>query len=181
MSDQSRSYKRSQLRDFLVSHYEELKQRLAFRLGNADVASDALHDAYVRLQRREQTDSSETLDPHIAQPAAYLQRMAVHLAIDRDRTVERRLTIAEVDEALEIADPAPGPAKIAEGREDLLQLLREMETLPRRRREILLAVRLDGATREQLAARFKISMRTVDRELEKAYAFCAERLNGDRS
>ncbi|MBM0106354.1 sigma-70 family RNA polymerase sigma factor [Steroidobacter sp. S1-65] len=176
MSDQ-RGYKRSQLRDFLVAHYEELKRRLTYRLGNAEVAGDALHDAYVRLQSK---GESELADAHIAQPAAYLHRMAFHLAIDRERTVERRLTTAEIDEVLGITDPAPGPAKIAEDRQDLQDLLRDMEALPPRRREILLAVRLDGATREQLAALYGISLRTVDRELEKAYAFCFERLTKDR-
>ena len=55
-----------------------------------------------------------------------------------------------------------------------------MGQLPARQREILLGLRLDGLTREELAARHRISLRTVDRELEKAYAFCDQQLREHR-
>lgn len=169
------SNKFSSLRDFLVSHYEDLRKRLTYRLGNVDLASDALHDTYLRLQEKEGGPTAS--DASVAHPGAYLYQMAFHLAADRERSAERRLTAQEADELLDIADSAPGPIRIAEGRQDLQRLLREMDSLPRRQREILLAVRLDGATREQLATRYRISLRTVDRELEKAYAFCQAQLD----
>lgn len=169
----------SSLRDFLTSHYEDLKKRLAYRLGSVDRASDALHDTYLRLQDKEGGASAPDAAT-VAHPAAYLYQMAFHLAVDRERSAEGRLTSQEADELLAIADPTPGPAQIAEGRQDLQRLLQDMDRLPRRQREILLAVRLDGATREQLATRYRISLRTVDRELEKAYAFCQAQLEEGR-
>ena len=162
------------LKSFLVAHYDDLKQRLTFRLGNADMASDAIQEAYLRLHAKEAAPPVD--EPVVAHPAAYLFRMAFHIAIDGERRAERRLTSAEADDLLELHDPAPGPARIAEDRQHLLQVLQEMDTMPRRRRDILLAVRLDGASREDLANRYGISLRTVDRELEKAYAFCLEQM-----
>jgi RNA polymerase sigma factor (sigma-70 family) len=170
-------HKFSSLRDFLTSHYSDLKRRLTYRLGNADLASDALHDAYLRLQGKD--SGADAADPSIAHPAAYLYRMAFHIAVDQGRSGERRLTTGEIDEMLDVADDTPGPVQIAEGRQDLSRLLTDLESMPQRRREILLAVRLDGATREQLAAHYGVALRTIDRELEKGYAFCLERMQGD--
>lgn len=162
------------LRDFLISNYDELKKRLTYRLGNVDMASDALQDTYLRLQDKsvEQKDAA----PSVAHPVAYLLQMAFHIAMDRERSAERRLTVEEAEGFLDIVDSAPGPLAIAEGREDLMRLLQDLETLPKRQREILLAVRLDGESREQLALRYRISLRTVDRELERGYAFCHARI-----
>lgn len=167
--------KLSSLRESLVAHYDELKKRLSYRLGNADQASDALHDAYLRLQS-EDASAAESASTSVAHPVAYLYRMAFHIAVDDMRTAERRLTTGEIDDLLEMSDPAPGPQQIAQGRQDLALMLEDLEALPRRQREILLAVRLDGTSREKLAERYRISLRTVDRELEKGYAFCLQRM-----
>jgi RNA polymerase sigma-70 factor (ECF subfamily) len=165
------------LKAFLVSHYDDLKQRLTFRLGNADMASDAMQEAWLRLHAKE---GAQALDePTVAHPAAYLFRMAFHIAVDDERRAERRLTCSEAEDLLdlhELHDPGPGPARIAEDRQRLRQVLADLEALPQRRRDILLAFRLDGLSREELAARYQISLRTVDRELEKAYAFCVEQM-----
>src|SRR6218665_1926569 len=97
----------STLKAFLVSHYDDLKQRLTFRLGNADMASDAMQEAYLRLHSK---DASPAIDePMVAHPAAYLFRMAFHIAVDDERRAERRLTSSEAEELLDLPDPAPGP------------------------------------------------------------------------
>jgi len=167
----------SVLCDFLVAHYDDLRRRLTQRLGNADMARDALQDTYVRLQERTALSLG---GPVVAQPAAYLYRMAFHLAVDQERASDRRLSADEAEAMLDLADPAPGPDRIAESRSDLRWLEDQMGQLPARQREILLGLRLDGLTREELAARHRISLRTVDRELEKAYAFCDQQLREHR-
>lgn len=116
------------------------------------------------------------------QPEAYIYRMAFHIAADYARSGDERLTRAEADEILGLTpDAAPGPAQIAEDRQALQTLMRALERMPERQREILLAARLDGVTQKELAARHGISVRMVERELQHAQAYCRARLPYSRS
>ena len=162
------------LRKSLVTHYDRLKRRLAARLGNDELASDALQDVYLKLDAVAAPDS-------VRQPEAYLYRMAFHIAVDYARSGDERLTSAKTDEILGLTpDSAPGPAQITEDRQTLQVLLAALERLPVRQRDILLAHRLDGTPQKDLALRYGISVRMVERELQKAQAYCRARLPSPR-
>ena len=123
------------LRKSLVTHYDRLKRRLSARLGNDELAGDALQDAYLKLDGVAAPEA-------VRQPEAYIYRMAFHIAADYARSGDERLTRAEADEILGLTpDAAPGPAQIAEDRQALQTLMRALERMPERQREILLAAR----------------------------------------
>ena len=115
------------------------------------------------------------------QPEAYIYRMAFHIAADYARSGDERLTRAGRRDPGLTPDAAPGPAQIAEDRQALHTLMRALERMPERQREILLAARLDGVTQKELAARHGISVRMVERELQHAQAYCRARLPYSRS
>jgi RNA polymerase sigma-70 factor (ECF subfamily) len=102
--------------------------------------------------------------------------MAVNASIDLHRSANRQLSAREVDDLLELADPAPGPAEAAASQAELEALVRVMRELPERRRNILLAVRVQQLTQPEVARRMGISLRLVELELQKAQAYCAARL-----
>jgi len=52
--------------------------------------------------------------------------------------------------------------------------------LPPRPRAILLAARLDGLSRQQIAERFGISVSMVEKELKRAQEHCAARFGRNR-
>jgi len=156
------------LRDFLVARYDDLKRRLAQRLGSSDLAGDALQDTYLRLEGKEHLSA-------ISQPGAYLFKMAFRIAVDYTRKPEHRLAAVETDDESVVDDApdlAPGPEQIVQGRADLARLLTLLDKLPARRREVLLAVQLDGTPQKELAERYGVSLRTIERDLELAHAFC---------
>ncbi|UXH77421.1 RNA polymerase sigma factor [Roseateles amylovorans] len=161
-----------QLRNLLVQRYEQIRQSLTIKLGNSDLAGDALHEVWLRLQR----------DPSIAgpvqNPQAYLVRMGINLAIDVQRSQSRMLSTEEVDELMQsLPDPSPGPAELAEIRSEMDGLMAALADMPQRRREIVLLVRLEGWQQKEVARQLGISLRTVESELKAAQEFCAERLN----
>jgi RNA polymerase sigma factor (sigma-70 family) len=159
----------AELRRFLVERYDHLKAQLTRRLGSADLAGDALHDTYVRLAGK------DDLEP-VRQPQAFLLNAATHIAIDRLRVEARTLSTTEVDGLFEVEDPAAGPAETVQARFELQAVVRAMERLPVRQREILFAARLEGASREELAQRHGISVRMVARELQAAHEFCVRQM-----
>ncbi|MDI4237337.1 RNA polymerase sigma factor [Bradyrhizobium sp. Arg237L] len=158
----------SALRTLFVKRYADLTRRLARRLGSQEWAEDALHDTYLRLAGGESVGT-------IRNPLAYLFRMAINTALDQRRAEQRRLTKADIDAVINVPDDAPGPLQVVENQREIVRLSDIIAKLPARRREILLAARVDGMTRREIAARFGISVSMVEQELRAAQEYCASR------
>jgi RNA polymerase sigma factor (sigma-70 family) len=157
------------LRDCLAANYGRLHRRLLRHLGCADLASDCLHDAWLRLG---ETCVSET----VQNPEAYVYRVACNVAIDRLRG-ERALyfTGASDGELEQLADHAPGPDVVAEARSDLEAMARALQRLPRLYGAILVALRVEEMPRQEVADRYGLSLRTVDTTLRRALECCVRR------
>ncbi len=158
------------LQKLLVSCYASFAQRLTRMLGSSELAQDALHETYVRLQR------DIEIGP-VQNPQAYLLRMAVNIASNRRKSDRRLLGTDETDTILTFADDAPDPARTTEARSEMQALLRVVEELPKRRRDIFLASWVDEISHPEIAKRFGITIRTVQIELRDALEHCAQRLN----
>lgn len=157
------------LRNLLLSDYADLGRRLARRLGSSDLAAEALQETYLRLERL------RDIGP-MRNPKAYLLRMAFNVAADRRRAESRRLTSADVDSLLDIADDSPDPCQTVEGRSEIDALQRAIDEMPPRRRDIFLAARIGDVPHRDLAERFGVTVRTIEIELKSAVEHCAARL-----
>jgi RNA polymerase sigma-70 factor, ECF subfamily len=166
MTESSRDLLR---RHFLIG-YDDLKFRLTKRLGSAELASDALHDAWLRLQ------ASMPIEP-IRRPLPYILRVAYNIALKRLLGERAIVSLDAAREALDLRDDTHDPATILEARSELAMLARAVEELTPRRRHILLASRLEGVSLHELAQQHGISQRMVERELKHAVLYCAQRLD----
>lgn len=158
--------------DYLTTHYGRLRQRLTRLLGNGDLAGDALQDTWLRIQGREHEE-----DAQIQSPTGYLIRVAVNIAMDIQRRQSRTMPYEAVSALLEVSDPSPGPEQAAQGRSELEAVLQLMERLPRRRREVLLMVRVEGLQQKEVAERLGVSLRTVEHELKRAHDYLDAQMN----
>jgi len=160
--------RRIALRGFLVANYEPLLRRLARHLGCPDMASECLHDAWLRLGDMEVRSA-------VQNPEAYVYRVACNVAVDRMRSNRSWLYTGDADTEFEhLADPSPGPDLVAAARSDLAAVARAVQRLPGRHRAVLIALRIDEMTRQEAATRFALSLRSVDTALCQALHFCAE-------
>jgi RNA polymerase sigma factor (sigma-70 family) len=151
------------LLSYLNRRYANLKVRLTRMLGNADLASDALHDTWLRLQSKDDQRPMQS-------PGAYLVRMAVNIAVDIQRRQGRMLAGDDIDQLLEeMVDPAPGPEQIGEARSELAALHTVIHKMPERRREIVILVHLEEVTHKEAAEQLGVSLRTVEYELKQAH------------
>jgi RNA polymerase sigma factor (sigma-70 family) len=159
------------LRQLLIDRYDEFRRRLARRLGSAELATEILHETYLRLNR-----DSVRLGV-VQSPNAYLFRTALNVAADYHRKAEvRRLDTFEIESLRGIADTAIDPNKAMEARFEVTTLERAIEELTPRRRAILIAARLEDVPHSEIAARFDISTRMVEKELRAALLHCSARL-----
>jgi RNA polymerase sigma-70 factor (ECF subfamily) len=159
------------LRQLLVDGYDDLRRRLARRLGSADLATEILHETYLKL------DGGQAELGAVHSPKAYLFRTALNVAADHHRSAKgRRLISLEIEALRGIADKAVDPARAIEARLELTTLERALDELTPRRRAILIASRLEQVPHADLAARFGISKRMVEKELRSALLHCSLRL-----
>lgn len=153
------------LRNLLTDRYDDLRVRLARRLGSDELASECLSEAWLRLHRQDDAGA-------IHRPFGYLLRMAVNIATDHRRAENRRARRSDLLAVLEVPDPAPDPARETEARLELEALQRAIDALPDRTRKILIAARVDGRSQQDIATQFGITPRMVRIELRRALDHC---------
>ncbi|MGO4684849.1 RNA polymerase sigma factor [Hyphomicrobium sp. 2TAF46] len=161
------------LRRLLVDDYYGLKQRLARRFGSADFASEVLHEAWMRLDRIDANASSAA----VHNPKAYLYRIALNVATDRQRADKSWLSKIEIEALYRRAQDDLDPARIVEARLELDALANAINELPPRRRAVFIAARLEHLPYKVIAERHGITLRVVDRELKAALDHLSEVLN----
>lgn len=160
--------RRLALQGFLCANYEALRRRLTRHLGCPDMAGECLHDAWLRLGHLE-------VQAPVQNPSAYVYRVACNVAMDRMRGNRAWQYTADAGSEIEqLADDTPGPERIAQARSDLAAVQRAMDRLPRRHRTVLVALRIDEMTREEVAGRYALSLRGVDTALRQALDYCAD-------
>lgn len=177
------------LMDYLSRHYDLLKRQLGRALRNTDLAEDALHDTWLRVHGQDKGESkgessgeakAERAQDPIRRPGGYLVRMAFNIALDIQRRQSRNLPFDEIDALLELADPAPGPDRTAEARSQLDAVVRLLERMPARRREVVVLVHMEGLTQPEAARRLGVSLRTVEYELKHAHGYLSARMGNDK-
>ncbi|MDR3508719.1 MAG: sigma-70 family RNA polymerase sigma factor [Caulobacteraceae bacterium] len=152
------------LRHRLLDGYDEFVRRLARRLGSADLAREIIHETYLRFQR------VGDMEP-VHNPDGYIFRTAVNIAKNRNLIERRYLNASETQMLIGIPDDAPDPARTATARLEMDLLRRALAQLPPRRREIFEASWADEVPHTELAIRYGVHVRTIQRELEQATKF----------
>ncbi|VVE35275.1 RNA polymerase sigma factor [Pandoraea aquatica] len=179
------------LSEYLIRHYGALKRRVTHLLGSSELASDALHDTWLRVNAEpvppaddashadEPGEAAPALPTSVRSPGSYLVRMAINIAVDALRRNSRALPLDEVDALIELADPAPGPAQTVQARIEMQTMMQWLERMPERRREIFVLVHFENLLQSDVAQRLGCSKRTVEYELKHAHDYLARKLERD--
>lgn len=153
----------------LMNDYGLLKGRLTRRLGSPDDAEEVLQEAYLRVKRMPAIGV-------VLHPRTYLFRIALNIAADRRRSEKRRLARSEVELLLRLEQDELDPERIADARSSVRVLVQALEGLSPRRRAIFVAARVDGLSIPEIAGRFGVSTRFIERELKQTLDHCREHL-----
>ena len=134
-----------------------------------EAAEDCVQDVFMRLAR--------VADPGVENSEAYLSKVARHVLIDRARRASVRFEgMHDPIADLQLVSSEGSPSRILEGREALEQAAKALRELPERTRNIFLLNRLDGLTYTQLAARYAVNVKVIEREMSKALSHLRQRL-----
>lgn len=153
-----------------AAFYQLQPQLLRFvraRTGDAALAEDIVQDIAVKL--------AETVTGPVANPSAFLHRMANNLLIDRAREARARLgrEQAWTEQEMSIAegaavDEAPSAERTLLARDELRTVLAAIDALPPASSQVFRLHRIDGLSHPEIAAKLGISRSAVEKSMAVA-------------
>jgi RNA polymerase sigma factor (sigma-70 family) len=133
------------------------------RVGRQE-AEDVVQDTYLHLFQR---GTAATLE----HPRPYLYRIAANLAVDFARKAKVRLRYASEETGFAcIAEGPPGPEAAAASTLELHRVQAALAALSHVCREAFLLNRVEGLSHAEIAQKFGVSVRSIDRHMAKASA-----------
>ena len=159
---------RLSLRRSLVDGYNDLKHRLARRLGSTELASEALNETWIRLGQGGELGE-------VANTDAYVYRTALNAAGHILKREARHGDHGDIADIYDLSDETPLPDRIVAGREELERMMEALAELPERQRAAFFEC-FRGETRpDVLAEKYGVSVRAIQSEIRSAILHCAER------
>ena len=146
------------------SQVKKVRSFLSFRLRSVDDANDAAQDVFLKLWRREKAGELRE------EATAYMISAANSVATDLERHRQRhpQETAEELD-----PDNIPGPEVGLEDqrhwRDALVHLVSLLKALPEVQRKAFVLHHFKGLGYAQIAAKLRLSQRTVERHMMQAH------------
>jgi RNA polymerase sigma factor (sigma-70 family) len=160
--------RRHSLLQSFAEHRDALMRFLTRRLNNPALAEDLTQETWLRAARSAAVAQGAA---SIDNPRSYLFRIASNLALDHQRHVGHRVELQADDEATAaVADPQPSPENVVLYRSEFARLLRVVDGLPPRCREVFLLGKFEGLGHAEIAARLGIGRSTVVSHMVNALA-----------
>lgn len=159
---------RDLLRRVLSASYGQLRRKLKRKLGSDALASEVLHETWIRLGK------GRELEP-VANPEAYVYRAALNTAHSLKLADERAPHALDLTEPHDLVDEQPGPDLIVEGHDEIRMIGVALTELIPRQRDAFVACVLTGEPIEEVAARHSVTVRTIQADIRTAILHCAQR------
>ncbi len=154
--------------DEVLPHEKELRVWLRSRFPRAGDVDDLVQETFTRLLKAH--DSGP-----IVNPRAFLFVTARNLALNQLRHLryERPPGAEEVD-PLSIVDDVNSPPESVAKEEELQQLIRAIQSLPNRCRQVMTLRKIYGLSQKEVAKRLNISVHTVEAQGSIGLRKCVE-------
>jgi RNA polymerase sigma-70 factor (ECF subfamily) len=150
-----------------IAHIPAARRYLARRASLCDI-DDIIQDCLMRIIVAKP-------EGRVQYPKSYLIMVARAVLVDRLRQDTRTLRKNHC-EMTEIYHPVDmiTPCRILIGRQDVSRLTANLNALPARTRDMVLAVRLEGLSFKATAEKFGVCVSTVEKQVSRALAQIAE-------
>lgn len=143
-------------------HRDSLRRLLLARGFSADAVDDLLQDVWLRIE-------SARIGP-VADPLAYLMRVAMNLATDRRKAARRR---EAREEGWGLVQPGgeehPDPERVAVSAGELARLQALLASMPPHMSRALVLFRIEGKSQTAIAEALGMSVSGVEKLLARAY------------
>lgn len=156
--------RRQSLLQSFTEHRDALLRFLMRRLDNAALAEDLTQETWVRVAN---VQGGAAID----NPRSYLFRIASNLALDHQRHAGQRVELPATEETTaSVVDPQPSPENVVLYRSEYARMLRVIDGLSPRCREVFVLCRFEELSHAEIARRLGISRSTVVSHMVNALA-----------
>ncbi len=162
----------SVLVETLQAQEHGLLRFLSKRLGCKDAARDVLQMVSEQLLNTQHSNIVEN-------PKAYIYRAASNMANSYDRATLARRTYEAQSATSAVLDSDTGPEDTAAAHDLLRVVEAALDELPVLTQRMFLAFRIDGMRQKDIAAKFGVSLSTVEKRIAAATLHCHRRLRSD--
>ena len=157
------------LLDAAVEHQGRLYRYLRRRLHNEQDAQDLAQEVFLRLLRVTRADL-------VADPQAYLYRVARNLVYEQNCRIPPANNCADDTELAKLVDPQLSPETAADRATSAALIERVMSELSPRNQAILLLFCQRGLSQREIADQVGLSKSMVQKCLSQALTHCRKRL-----
>lgn len=161
----SSDYSRDAVTSDLARRYGNALQLFFIKRGLSRAeAEDLTQEVYVRIARMDDVST-------IRKPEAFLFQAAANLLRDKARRDRVRRSTDHIPiESCELPAEDSSPFRVLAGKQTLECILRALNELPARQRDVFVLHRFEELTYTQIAARLGISVSAVEKHMMKAIA-----------
>jgi RNA polymerase sigma-70 factor (ECF subfamily) len=145
-------------------------------MGNRTDAEDLMQELWIKLATLETGP--------IANPNAYLNRMALNMVNDLVRARVRRRgreaawsDVMVAEQGTVAVDPAPSPERALFAKREMQQLSQAMQRLPDRAREAFLLLKVEGKSHAEAADAMGISKSAIEKHIASAMKYLMRAMN----
>jgi len=151
-------------------YHKQLLIWLGRRLSNHDDAYDVAQESYIKLLKYEGASD-------VRSSWAILQMIAYNTASDLGRTRKARLQDKHCSlDDIELDANLPTLERVMQAKQELDAVIRAIESLPVKCKQVFLLSRLDDLSYRQIALRCDISIKMVEKHISHALQVCKQSL-----
>lgn len=161
MTSSDRARRVAWVANLVMPHEPAVRRWLARSRIPHDQIDDLVQEAYCRLAGLASVDA-------IAKPGAYFFQMIRNQITEnmRRERVVRIETVTELD-ALPVLSEEPGAERIFAARRELAEVLRLIDSLPERCRDVIRLRKIEGLSQKQIASRLGVTESIVENDVAK--------------
>lgn len=141
------------------SNFEQLRDYIYFMCGNIEQAEDVAQEAFMKLWEKRFEIKKNTV-------LSYLFRIAHNIFINQTRQTKLSFNFQNQNKAVDINNSSPEYE--LELKEFDTQLQNALANLPEKIRITFLMSRIDGLKYKEIAERLNLSIKTVEKRIQKA-------------
>lgn len=148
-------------------HYEFIRNYIYYLSGDMDIAEDLVQDVFMKVWERRETIKDQTLKPLL-----YKISRNLYFNLYKRNTLDIRFL-----NATENRDENESPEYLMEMNEFNEKLQKAISALPEHCRTIFLMSRIDEMKYHEIAERFNISVKAVEKQISKALRLLRETID----
>jgi len=153
------SFSRQEFKNLFEENYEQVRDYIYYKCGNIEQAEDVAQDAFLKLWEKRNEIKYDTV-------LSYLFRIAYNIFLNQIK--REQLTFNFQNQSCENGIDNQSPEYEMEIKEFNEKLQKALAMLPEKYRVTFLMNRIDGLKYKEIAERLDISVKTVEKRMQKA-------------